>query len=156
MLVRMIDALVPRDVALVVAVDDTFGRHTGKTIAAASKHRDLLTSSAGRLAFHWEHLWVVLGITVRLFDKTWCLPSTERWNCRAKRKRAERGRREVGVPAMKTSSRGAGRLCPGRLQAAEAATGYNVAPDGSAGPVHVGLRRRKRPLAATPPGNRGR
>jgi hypothetical protein len=73
-LVRMIVALIPRDQPLVVAVDDTLGRHTGKTIAAASMHRDPLVSSAVRPAFHWGHLWVVLGITVRLFDKTWCLP----------------------------------------------------------------------------------
>jgi hypothetical protein len=73
-LVRLIDALVPRDEPLVTAVDDTLGRHTGKKIAAASMHRDPLLSTATRVAFHWGHLWVVLGITVRLFGKTWCLP----------------------------------------------------------------------------------
>jgi hypothetical protein len=73
-LVRMIDALVPRDESLVVTVDDTLGRHTGKKIAAASMHRDPLQSTATRVAFHWGHLWVVLGITVRLFGKNWCLP----------------------------------------------------------------------------------
>jgi hypothetical protein len=73
-LLRMIDALIPLAQPLVAAVDDTLGRHTGKKIAAASMHRDPLLSTAVRVAFSWGHVWVVLGITVRLFDKTWCLP----------------------------------------------------------------------------------
>ncbi|WP_437945328.1 transposase [Sorangium sp. So ce296] len=73
-LVRAVDALVERDQPLVAAVDDTLGRHTGKKIAAASMHRDPLLSTATRVAFHWGHVWVVLGIIVQLFHKTWCLP----------------------------------------------------------------------------------
>ena len=73
-LVQLIDKLVPRDEPLVIVVDDTLGRHTGKKIAAASMHRDPLQSTGTRVAFHWGHLWVVLGITVQLFGKTWCLP----------------------------------------------------------------------------------
>lgn len=73
-LVRMIDAMVPLAQPLVVAVDDTLGRHTGKKIAAASMHRDPLLSTAVRVAFSWGHVWVVLGITVQLLGKTWCLP----------------------------------------------------------------------------------
>jgi hypothetical protein len=73
-LVGLLDALVPKDQPLVVAIDDTLGRHTGKKIAAASMHRDPLLSTRTRTLFHWGHVWVVLGITVRAFDKTWCLP----------------------------------------------------------------------------------
>lgn len=73
-LVRTLDALVERDQPLLAAVDDTLGRHTGKKIAAGSMHRDPLLSTATRVAFHWGHLWVVLGICVQLFHKTWCLP----------------------------------------------------------------------------------
>lgn len=72
--VRMIDALVPADEPLIVAIDDTLGRHTGKRIAAASMHRDPLLSTGKKPFFHWGHLWVVAGITVRAFDKSWCLP----------------------------------------------------------------------------------
>ncbi|WP_437813389.1 IS701 family transposase [Sorangium sp. So ce1078] len=73
-LLRTLDALVERDQPLLVALDDTLGRHTGKKIAAASMHRDPLLSTATRVAFRWGHVWVVLGICVQLFHKTWCLP----------------------------------------------------------------------------------
>jgi hypothetical protein len=72
--VRRIDAMLPKEQPLVAAMDDTLGRRTGKRVAAASMHRDPLLSTAVRPFFHWGHLWVVLGITVRLFDKTFCLP----------------------------------------------------------------------------------
>lgn len=72
--VRLADKYVPKDQPVVVAVDDTLGRHTGKKIAAASMHRDPLLSTRKLLYFHWGHLWVVAGITIRVFDKSWCLP----------------------------------------------------------------------------------
>jgi hypothetical protein len=89
-LVRLITALVPKDQPLVVAIDDTLGRHTGKKIAAASMHRDPLLSTRTRTLFHWGHVWVVLGITVRAFDKTWCLPVLFRLYRSHKRCQAER------------------------------------------------------------------
>lgn len=72
--VRMIERWIPKDEAVLVVVDDTLGRHTGKNIAAASMHRDPLLSTGKLLYFHWGHLWVVAGITIRAFDKSWCLP----------------------------------------------------------------------------------
>lgn len=71
---RLVEQLIPKDQPVIVAVDDTLGRHTGKNIAAASMHRDPLLSTGKRLYFHWGHLWVVAGITIRVFDKSWCLP----------------------------------------------------------------------------------
>jgi hypothetical protein len=73
-LVRLVEQLIPKDQPVVVAVDDTLGRHTGKNIAAASMHRDPLLSTGKLLYFHWGHLWVVAGITIRVFNKSWCLP----------------------------------------------------------------------------------
>jgi hypothetical protein len=73
-LVRLIDALLPAGATIVVAVDDTLGRHTGKKIAAASMHRDPLLSTGRRPFFHWGHVWVTVGIVVHWFGKTWCLP----------------------------------------------------------------------------------
>jgi hypothetical protein len=73
-LVRLIDAIIPKSDAVVVAVDDTLGRHTGKNIAGASMHRDPLLSTGKRPFFHWGHVWVVVGITISAFGKTWCLP----------------------------------------------------------------------------------
>ena len=72
--VRLVEPYVPKDQPVVVAVDDTLGRHTGKKIAAASMHRDPLLSTAKLLYFHWGHLWVVAGITIHAFGKSWCLP----------------------------------------------------------------------------------
>jgi hypothetical protein len=73
-LLKLAAAHVPEDQPLVVAIDDTLGRHTGKRIAAASMHRDPLLSTATRPLFHWGHVWVVLGVTIRAWDKSWCLP----------------------------------------------------------------------------------
>src|SRR5262245_34974673 len=73
-LVRLIDTLIPAGDPLVIAIDDTLGRHTGKKIAGASMHRDPLLSTAKRPMFHWGHVWVVVGITLHAFGKTWCLP----------------------------------------------------------------------------------
>lgn len=74
LLVRLVEPLVGPDEPLIVALDDTLGRHTGKRISAASMHRDPLLSTAMKPAFHWGHIWVVLAINVRAFDKTWSLP----------------------------------------------------------------------------------
>ena len=71
---RRIDRRMGEGLPMVVAIDDTLGRHTGKAIAGASMHRDPLLSTAMRALFHWGHLWVVAGITVPAFGKTWCLP----------------------------------------------------------------------------------
>ena len=71
---RLVERHIPKDQPVLVAVDDTLGRHTGKKIAAASMHRDPLLSTGKLLYFHWGHLWVVAGVTIRVFDKSWCLP----------------------------------------------------------------------------------
>lgn len=70
----VISTLLDKHAPIVLIVDDTLGRHTGKKIAAASMHRDPLTSTASKTAFHWGHLWVVLAIEVQLFDRRWALP----------------------------------------------------------------------------------
>jgi DDE superfamily endonuclease len=71
-------------------VDDTLGRHTGKKIAAASMHRDPLLSTGRRPFFHWGHLWVVVGIAVPAFGKTWALPVLFRLYRGKKRCKAEK------------------------------------------------------------------
>lgn len=74
LLARRIERRLSKDVPMVVALDDTLGRHRGKGIAGASMHRDPLLSTAKRVLFHWGHLWVVAGIIVEAFGKKWCLP----------------------------------------------------------------------------------
>lgn len=73
-LVRLLDDLLPVKRTVVVVIDDTLGRHTGKMIAGASMHRDPLLSTGKRPVFHWGHVWVVAGLCLELFGKTWCLP----------------------------------------------------------------------------------
>jgi hypothetical protein len=68
--------LLPADEHVVLAVDDTLGRHTGKHIRAASMHHDPLLSTRTKAVFHWGHVWVVLAVVVRvpLWNKTFALP----------------------------------------------------------------------------------
>lgn len=70
----VISTLLDKHAPILLIVDDTLGRHTGKDIAAASMHRDPLQSTASRPFFHWGHVWVVLAIEVELFDRRWALP----------------------------------------------------------------------------------
>jgi DDE superfamily endonuclease len=76
--------------AIIVPVDDTLGRHTGKKIAGASMHRDPLLSTGRRPFFHWGHLWVVVGIAIPAFGKTWALPVLFRLHRGKKRCKAEK------------------------------------------------------------------
>jgi hypothetical protein len=61
---------------ILVPLDDTLGRHTGKHIQAASMHHDPLGSTRVKPVFHWGHVWVVLSIAVRvpLWKKSFALP----------------------------------------------------------------------------------
>lgn len=85
----VVERLCPQGVLRLV-VDDTLGRHTGKCIAAASMHRDPLLSTGRRPFFHWGHVWVVLAIEVRLFEKSWALPILFRLHRSEKRCKAEK------------------------------------------------------------------
>jgi hypothetical protein len=66
-LVRLVveRCLTPGD-TIIVPVDDTLGRHTGKKIAGASMHRDPLLSTGKRPFFHWGHLWVAASLPNQL------------------------------------------------------------------------------------------
>ena len=75
-LLKLVTKLVPADELVVLAVDDTLGRHTGKHIRGASMHHDPLWSTRTRPVFHWGHVWVVLAVVVRvpLWNKKFALP----------------------------------------------------------------------------------
>ena len=67
--------LVPGKGRVMLTLDDTLARHTGKHIASAGMHRDALLSTAAKPFFHFGHSWVVLAIAVTLpFGKTLSLP----------------------------------------------------------------------------------
>jgi hypothetical protein len=89
-LLRLALMFIPDDAPLVVAVDDTLNRKTGKRIWAAAMHHDPLRSTASRAAFSFGHNWVVLSIQLRLGfapDKVWSLPILTRLYRREWRKR---------------------------------------------------------------------
>jgi hypothetical protein len=69
---RLVLTLLDPEVPLVVAVDDTLARHTGKKISSAGMHRDALLSTATKVFFHFGHVWVVLALVVEV----------KRWNKR--------------------------------------------------------------------------
>ncbi len=75
-LIALVVKLVPAEETILVPLDDTLGRHTGKHIQAASMHHDPLLSTRVKPVFHWGHVWVVLSITIRVprWKKCFALP----------------------------------------------------------------------------------
>ena len=73
---RLVLPLLPQFAPIVVAVDDTLARHTGKGISSAGMHRAPLLSTATRVAYHFGHVWVVLAVVVRVAprNKSFALP----------------------------------------------------------------------------------
>jgi len=92
-LARLVMALAPDEQPVVVPVDDTLGRHTGKHIRAASMHHDPLLSTRTKAVFHWGHVWVVLAIVIRVpaWKKSFALPVLARLY-RSKKLCAKEGR----------------------------------------------------------------
>jgi hypothetical protein len=81
---------IPKDAAIVTAVDDTLNRKTGKHIWAAGMHHDPLLSTARRAIFSFGHNWVVLSLQLRFPfapDKVWSLPILMRLYRRKQKKR---------------------------------------------------------------------
>ena len=75
-LIELTVKLLPIDEPVVVALDDTLGRHTGKHIRGASMHHDPLLSTRAKPVFHWGHVWVVASIVVHVsrWKKNFALP----------------------------------------------------------------------------------
>jgi hypothetical protein len=59
-------AWLPADAPLVLLVDDTLARKTGKGVGLASMHHDPLLSTARKPFFSFGHVWVVLALWVPL------------------------------------------------------------------------------------------
>lgn len=75
-LLKLVLKLVPPAAPLILAIDDTLARHTGKRIASAGMHRDPLLSTATKVMFHFGHVWVVLALVVHVpaWNKHFALP----------------------------------------------------------------------------------
>lgn len=61
-LFRLLLSVLPKDRQIILAVDDTLARHTGKHISSAAMHWDPLLSSARKPSFHFGHNWVVMAV----------------------------------------------------------------------------------------------
>jgi hypothetical protein len=98
---NLILTFIPEDVPMVVAVDDTLNRKTGKRIWAAGMHHDPLLSTAKRALFSFGHNWVVLSIQLCFPfapDKVWSLPVLMRlYRCKYKKRKpgCPRGERKA-------------------------------------------------------------
>lgn len=89
-LLELVLTFVPQGAALVVAVDDTLTRKTGKRVWGAGMHHDPLLSTGKRKFFSFGHNWVVLSIQLSFPfapDKTWSLPILMRLYRRKQKKR---------------------------------------------------------------------
>lgn len=75
-LLKLVLTVAPKNAVLIMPLDDTLGRHTGKHIRAAAMHHDPLLSTRTKAVFHWGHVWVVLAIVIHVpaWDKTFALP----------------------------------------------------------------------------------
>ncbi len=75
-LLRLLLAMRATNEVVVMAVDDTLARHTGKHIASGAMHRDPLLSTGKKPFFHFGHNWVVLAVVVRapIWSKAFSLP----------------------------------------------------------------------------------
>jgi hypothetical protein len=63
---RLALAWIPADQPLLVVIDDTLARKTGKGVALATMHHDPLLSSARKPFCSFGHVWVVLALWVPL------------------------------------------------------------------------------------------
>lgn len=75
-MLRLVVRLVGQHRPILMTLDDTLARHTGKHIASAGMHHDPLLSTQKKKFFHFGHVWVVLSVvvTVPLWNKRFALP----------------------------------------------------------------------------------
>ena len=117
---------VPNRQPLIVAMDDTLARHTGKRIESASMHRDALLSTGAKPFFHFGHIWVVMTVvlTVARWNKTFALPISMRlYRSEKLCKARELSFHKKPELAAKMLSRLA-KACPGRRICAVADSDY--------------------------------
>ena len=75
-LARHVVSLLPADVPIVLAGDDTVVAHPGPHVYGKARHRDPVRSSHADTAWRYGHRWVVLAVLVRFpfANRPWALP----------------------------------------------------------------------------------
>jgi DDE superfamily endonuclease len=72
----IVDRLVPADSPVIVAVDDTLFRRSGRKVHAAAWHHDGSAKGPSKNKVSWGNCWVIAGVIVDLpfLDRPMCLP----------------------------------------------------------------------------------
>lgn len=106
-LFRLVLSLVPTDARVMLALDDTLARHTGKHISSAGMHRDALLSCQGRPFWHFGHNWIVLAVVVEFprWKKHFALPVLARLY------RTEKVNKKLGKPHRKLTEMACDLIC---------------------------------------------
>jgi len=100
-LARLALSLLPQSERIVLSLDDTLARHTGKHIASAGMPRDPLLSTGAHPFWHFGHNWVVLAIVVNMpWGKRFSLPVLVRLY------RTEKVNKKLGRPHRKKTDLG--------------------------------------------------
>jgi hypothetical protein len=75
-LARSIITLIPADLPIILAGDDTVVAHPGPHVYGKARHRDPVRSSHAFTAWRYGHKWVVLAVLVRFpfANRPWALP----------------------------------------------------------------------------------
>ncbi|MCG8418192.1 MAG: transposase [Proteobacteria bacterium] len=75
-LLKLVMKASPKGEPILIAVDDTLGRHWGRKIHGASMHRDPLLSTRAKTVHRWGHVWVIVAVVLRVpsWDKSFALP----------------------------------------------------------------------------------
>ena len=96
-LFRLLLSVVPKGQLVILSVDDTLARHTGKHISSAAMHWDPLLSSARKPFFHFGHNWVVVAVVFVFprWGKVFSLPVLVRLY------RTEKLNKKMGLPHRK-------------------------------------------------------
>ncbi len=72
----IVDRLVPPGAPVLVAVDDTLFRRSGRKVAAAAWHHDGSAKGPRKNRVSWGNCWIIAGVVVELafLDRPVCLP----------------------------------------------------------------------------------
>ena len=144
----VVDRLVPPGVPVLIAVDDTLFRRSGRRVHAAAWHHDGATKGPAKNQIGWGNCWVIAGIvvTVPVLDRPVCLPVAFALWRKPARAATPKGRERTGskqaIACRLVDAIAA--VCPGR-QIHVVADSWYAGADGAPGAVnhhHTHLRQR--------------
>jgi hypothetical protein len=143
----VVDRLLPAGAPVLVAVDDTLFRRSGRRVHAAAWHHDGAAKGPTDSRVAWGNCWVIAGIvvTVPMLDRPVCLPvAFAVWSTGPKGRPPQDAGSKQAVACRLVNTIAA--ACPGR-QIHLVADAWYAGADGAAGAVnHHLVHRRARGL----------